>query len=93
MNMALRNTGASQEEFRRAALQVVAFQLAMRRRFPQAPDDEQAVSMVMAWNDKARRISEKAINTAALGIAGRWPGSDGRSGWLWAQDGVTVSRT
>lgn len=51
MDLAFRNPGASQEEFRRAALQTAAFQLAMRRRFPQAPDEEQTVFMVMAWND------------------------------------------
>jgi hypothetical protein len=51
MDLAYRNPGASQEEFRRAALQTVAFQLAMRRRLPQASDEEQTVFMVMAWND------------------------------------------
>jgi hypothetical protein len=51
MDLAFRNPGASQEEFRRAALQTVAFQLAMRRRFPHAPDEQQTVFMVMAWND------------------------------------------
>jgi len=51
MNLAFRNPGASQEEFRGAALQAVAFQLAMRRRFPQAFDEEQTVFMVMDWND------------------------------------------
>jgi hypothetical protein len=51
MNLAFRNPDASQEEFRKAALQVVAFQLAMYRRFRQAPDEEQTVFMVMAWND------------------------------------------
>jgi hypothetical protein len=50
MNVAFRDSTASQEEFRRAALQTVAFQLAMRRGFPQAPDEEQAVLMAMAWN-------------------------------------------
>jgi hypothetical protein len=50
MNLAFRNPGASQEEFRRAALQTIAFQLAMRRRSPQAPDEEQTVLMVMDWD-------------------------------------------
>ena len=50
INLVFRNPGASLEEFRRAALQTVAFQLAMRRRFPQAPDEEQTVFMVMAWD-------------------------------------------
>jgi hypothetical protein len=51
MDLAFRNPGASQEEFRKAALQTVAFLLAMRRRFPQSPDEEQTVFMLMAWND------------------------------------------
>ena len=66
---AFRNPGASQEEFRKAALQTVAFQLAMRRRFPQAPDEEQTVLMVIAWNETVLRISERAIATVAIGIA------------------------
>jgi hypothetical protein len=50
-NLAFRNPGASQEEFRRAALQTIAFQLAMRRRSPQAPDEEQMVLAVMDWDN------------------------------------------
>jgi hypothetical protein len=51
MDLVFRNADATEEEFRRAALQTVAYHLAMRRRFPQAPDAEQTVLMVMAWND------------------------------------------
>jgi hypothetical protein len=51
MDLAFLNPGASQEEFRRAALQTIAFQLAMGRRFPEAPDEERTVFMVMGWND------------------------------------------
>jgi hypothetical protein len=51
MNLALRNAGASPEDFLREALQTVAYHLAMRRRFPRAPDEDQMVLMVMAWND------------------------------------------
>jgi hypothetical protein len=51
MDLAFRNAGATLEDFRRAALQTVAYHLAMRRRFPQAPDEEQTVLMVMAWSD------------------------------------------
>ncbi len=51
MNLAFRNPGASQEEFRRAALQTLAFHFAVRRRFPQSPDEKQTVFMLMAWND------------------------------------------
>ena len=52
-NLAFRNPGASQEEFRRAALQTIAFQLAMRLRVPQAADKEQTVFMVMDWDNTA----------------------------------------
>jgi hypothetical protein len=51
MNLAFRNAGASPEDFLREALQTVAYHLAMRRRFPRAPDEDQMVLMVMAWND------------------------------------------
>jgi hypothetical protein len=48
---ASRNPDATEAEFRRAALQQIAFQLASRRRFPQLVDEEQTVLMVMGWND------------------------------------------
>jgi hypothetical protein len=51
IHLAFRNPGATMEEFRAAALQTVAFQLAMRGRHPQGPNEEQTVFMVMAWND------------------------------------------
>jgi hypothetical protein len=51
MDLAFRNSGASQEDFRRAALQTIAFQLAGRRRSRQTPNEEQTVYMVLAWND------------------------------------------
>jgi hypothetical protein len=51
IGLAFRNAGASQEEFLRAALQRVAYSLGMRRRFPQAPSEEQTVLALMAWSD------------------------------------------
>jgi hypothetical protein len=51
MNLAFRNSGASQEEFREAELRTIAFRPAMRRRFPRTPDDGQTVFMVMIRND------------------------------------------
>jgi hypothetical protein len=51
MDLAFRNPGASQEDFRKAALQTLAFQLAGRRRFRQTPNEEQTVFMVLTWND------------------------------------------
>jgi hypothetical protein len=51
MDLAFRNAGASQEDFRRAALQTLAFQLALRSRSRQTPNEEQTVFMVLAWND------------------------------------------
>jgi hypothetical protein len=51
MDLAFRNAGASQEDFRRAALQTLAFQLSPSRRFPKTPNDEQTVFTVMAWAD------------------------------------------
>jgi hypothetical protein len=48
--LAFRNPGSSQQEFLEAALQTIAFQLSMQRRFPQAPDQDQLVSMIMDWN-------------------------------------------
>jgi hypothetical protein len=50
MPSSLRNTAATQEGFRTAAMQSIAYQLAMRRSFPQA-NDEQAVFTIMSWND------------------------------------------
>jgi len=50
MNLAFRNPDVTQDDFRRAALQQIAFQLANRRKFPQAGDDG-TVYMVMAWAD------------------------------------------
>jgi hypothetical protein len=50
-NPAFLNPDATEAEFRRAALQQIAFQLAGRRRFPQLADEEQTVLMIMAWND------------------------------------------
>jgi hypothetical protein len=51
MGLAFRNAGATQEDFLRAALQTVAYHLGMRRRFPQAPAEEQTVLMALAWSD------------------------------------------
>lgn len=45
--------GREQEDFLRAALQTIAYQLGMRRRSPQASNEEQTVFMLMAWNDAA----------------------------------------
>ena len=51
MGMAFRNAGASPEDFLRSALQTIAFNLGMRRRFPQAPSEEQTVLSVMTWSE------------------------------------------
>jgi hypothetical protein len=46
-----RNAAATQGEFRTAALQTIAHQLGRRRRFPQPGTDDQAVAMILSWND------------------------------------------
>ena len=51
MNIGFRNPDATPEEFRRAALQQIAFQLANRRKFPQLTDDERTVHMNMGWTE------------------------------------------
>ena len=43
--------GRVQEDFLQAALQTIAYQLGMRRRFPQAPNEEQTVFSVMTWSE------------------------------------------
>jgi hypothetical protein len=60
MNLAFHNPGASQEEFRRAALQTIAFQLAMQPQIPQAPDEERALFMVMDWDQTVLSYFRKA---------------------------------
>jgi hypothetical protein len=47
----MRNPAASDEDFRAAALQAIAFELRMRRRLPQGSNDEQAVFAIISWND------------------------------------------
>ena len=47
----LRNSAATHEEFRAAALQTIAYQFGMRRRLPQASNDEQTVFAIFSWND------------------------------------------
>lgn len=50
----LRNPDASIQDFRRAALEEIAYQLARHYRFPQAfRDHEDAVSMIIGWNKTA----------------------------------------
>lgn len=50
----LRNPDADIEDFRRAALEEIAFQLERHRQFPQAfRDHEDAVSMIIGWNRTA----------------------------------------
>ena len=52
MNFGYHNPGASSEDFRLAALQRVAYQLARPLRFANTPDrEEKTVLMVMDWND------------------------------------------
>jgi hypothetical protein len=51
MNLGFRNPDATPEEFRRAALEQIAFQLADGRRFPQVANDERTVYMVMGWTE------------------------------------------
>jgi hypothetical protein len=46
-----RNTPATKKDFRRAALQTIAYQLGMRRRFLQASNEEKTVLTIMSWDD------------------------------------------
>jgi hypothetical protein len=46
-----RNAAATDDDFRAAALQTIAYQLGMRRTLPQAANDEQAVFAIISWND------------------------------------------
>lgn len=46
-----RNAAAAKEDFRTAALQTIAYQLGMRRRFPQASNEEQTIFSIMSWDD------------------------------------------
>ena len=46
-----RNPAVTDEEFRAAALQTIAYQLGMRRRFSQGSNDEQTVYSIISWND------------------------------------------
>ena len=46
-----RSSAATDEDFRAAALQTIAYQLGMRRRLPQTATDEQAVFTIISWND------------------------------------------
>jgi hypothetical protein len=46
-----RNPSATREDFRAAALQTLAHQFAMRRKLPQAGNDEQTVFEIVSWND------------------------------------------
>jgi hypothetical protein len=45
------NAAAKDEDFRAAALQTIAYQLGMRRRFPQGSNDEQTIYSIISWND------------------------------------------
>jgi len=51
MPLNYRNAAATDEDFRTAALQAIAYQLGMRRRLPQAANDEQAVFAIISWDD------------------------------------------
>jgi hypothetical protein len=51
MPPSFRNTAATEEDFRTAASQSIAYQLGMRRGFPEANNDEQAVFTIMSWNE------------------------------------------
>ncbi len=51
MHLGFRNPDATPEEFRRAALEQIAFQLANRPRFPQVADDERTVYTIMGWTE------------------------------------------
>jgi hypothetical protein len=46
-----RNAAAADEDFRAAALQTIAYQLGMRRRFSQGSNDEQTIHSIISWND------------------------------------------
>ena len=46
-----RNATATEEDFRAAALQAIAYQFGMRPRFPQGSNDEQTVFAIISWND------------------------------------------
>ena len=49
----LLNPGATHEDFRAAALQTIAHDFVMRRKLPQAGNDEQTVFAIISWNDVA----------------------------------------
>jgi hypothetical protein len=57
---ALRNEALTRDDFLTAALQSVAHHLGMRRRFPQAGNEEQMVSMIIGWNNMAPPNFRKA---------------------------------
>jgi len=46
-----RNPAATEADFRTAALQTIAYELALRRRFPQTGNEDQAVFSIMSWDD------------------------------------------
>jgi hypothetical protein len=46
-----RDPAATEADFRTAALQTIAYQFAMRRRFPQTGNEDQAVFSIMSWDD------------------------------------------
>ena len=45
-----RNAAATDEDFRAAALQTIACELGMRRRFPQGRNDEQTINSIISWD-------------------------------------------
>lgn len=47
----LPSPAATRDDFSTAALQTIAPQPGMRRRFPQASNEEQAVFAIISWND------------------------------------------
>ena len=51
MPATFRNAVMTQEDFRAAALQSIAYQLGTRRRFTESVNEEQTVLMIMSWND------------------------------------------
>lgn len=51
MPVRFRNKDANGDDFLKAALEMIAYHLGARRRFPQAPTAEQTVLRVLSWND------------------------------------------
>jgi hypothetical protein len=56
-----RNAAATYEDFRAAALQNIAYELGMRRRFQQGSNDEQAVFGMINWYDAVLPNFRKAV--------------------------------